>query len=356
MRIAITGICGFAGSKIARRLLQSFEGVTLCGLDNLLRPGSEMNRRELAALGIRFYHGDARMASDFDALPEVDWVIDAAANPSVLAGVDGRTSSRQLVEHNLLGTLNVLEYAKRCRAGFVLLSSSRVYSIPPLASLPVKPVGAAYELDTTQSLPIGLSSEGLTEKFSTESPVSLYGGTKLASECLALEYSAAFGMPVWVNRCGVLAGAGQFGTAEQGIFSYWIHSHLAHQRLRYIGFGGHGWQVRDAFHPDDLANLVAKQIQRNGASTRSLYNVGGGAENSMSLAELTAWCDERFGPHAPVPDMAPRPFDIPWLIMDAAVVREEFDWRPTRSLHSILDEIATHAKQNPDWLSRCVAI
>src|SRR4051812_26256319 len=115
MRIAITGVCGFAGSMLARRLLHAIEGVTLCGIDNLLRPGSETNRRHLTSLGIRFFHGDVRMASDFDALPEVDWVIDAAANPSVLAGVDGRTSSRQLVEHNLLGTLNVLEYAKRCR-------------------------------------------------------------------------------------------------------------------------------------------------------------------------------------------------------------------------------------------------
>ena len=63
MKIAITGICGFAGGKLARRLLQSLEGATICGMDNLLRPGSEMNRGELASLGIRFYHGDVRMAS-----------------------------------------------------------------------------------------------------------------------------------------------------------------------------------------------------------------------------------------------------------------------------------------------------
>jgi len=52
-------------------------------------------------------------------VPAVDWVIDAAANPSVLAGVDGRTSSRQLVEHNLGGTVNLLEFCKAHRAGFV---------------------------------------------------------------------------------------------------------------------------------------------------------------------------------------------------------------------------------------------
>ena len=56
------------------------------------------------------------------------------ALPSVLAGSDGRTSSRQLIEHNLLSSVNLLELAKRCRAGFILLSTSRVYSIPELAA------------------------------------------------------------------------------------------------------------------------------------------------------------------------------------------------------------------------------
>src|SRR5438132_6502207 len=46
-------------------------------------------------------HKQNRYTNDIDALPSADWVIDAAANPSVLAGVDGVTSSRQVVEHNL---------------------------------------------------------------------------------------------------------------------------------------------------------------------------------------------------------------------------------------------------------------
>ena len=42
-------------------------------------------------------------------------------------------------------------------------------------------------------------------------------------ETLALEYGEAFGLPVLINRCGVLAGAGQFGRTDQGIFAYWIN-------------------------------------------------------------------------------------------------------------------------------------
>jgi CDP-paratose 2-epimerase len=76
-----------------------------------------------------------------------DWVIDAAANPSVLAGVDGKTSSRQLVEHNLLGTINLLEYCKAHQAGFCLLSTSRVYSIAGLANLRMQVVDGAFAPD-----------------------------------------------------------------------------------------------------------------------------------------------------------------------------------------------------------------
>ena len=98
-------------------------------------------------------------------------------------------------------------------------------------------------------------------EFSTAAPVSLYGSTKLASEVVALEYGAAFDFPVWINRCGVLAGAGQFGTPEQGIFAYWVNAHLRRRPLRYIGFDGTGYQVRDAFHPRDLAALLVAQMR-----------------------------------------------------------------------------------------------
>ena len=134
--------------------------------------------------------------------------------------------SRQLVEHNLLGTVNMLEYCRRHRAAFILLSTSRVYSIPPLAALPLRVRNGAFEPDSAGPLPAGLTAAGVREDFSTAAPVSLYGATKLATEQLALEYGIAYGFPVWVNRCGVLAGAGQFGRPDQGIFSYWINSWL----------------------------------------------------------------------------------------------------------------------------------
>lgn len=358
MRILIAGICGFTGASLARTFQNAIQGARIFGVDNLLRPGSERNRGDLRAMGVEIFHGDVRMASDLEALPAADWVIDAAASPSVLAGVNGRTSSRQLMEHNLLGTLNLLEYCKRHKAGFILLSSSRVYSVPALTSLPIRADGSRFVLDadsvqSIRPLIVGLSAEGIAEAFPVTAPVSLYGGTKLASETVALEYGYAFDFPVWIDRCGVLAGAGQFGTAEQGIFSYWIHAHAAKRPLRYIGFGGTGLQVRDAFHPEDLAELLLLQMRDTQPNGERIFNAGGGASNAMSLAELTAFCDETFGLNAPQPDSSVRPFDAPWVVMDSRLVQQRFAWTLQRPLLSILDEIAEHARSHPEWLDVC---
>ena len=350
MKILITGICGFVGSSLTKAWLEADSTISICGLDNFIRPGSEENRIHLKELGIKLFHGDIRVASDFEALPRVDWVIDAAANPSVLAGIDGYSSSRQLIEHNLLGTVNILEYCKKHTSGFVLLSTSRVYSITPLSTLIVEPVAQAFHLSEGQILPPGLSVAGVSEMFSTAAPISLYGSSKLASEILALEYGGTFNFPVWINRCGVLSGAGQFGKADQGIFSYWINAYLRRQRLKYIGFGGFGFQVRDCLHPRDLIPLLQKQTDTPYGQMVRLVNIGGGNSHAMSLAELSAWCADRFGPHSVASEPEVRRFDIPWLIMDYSLAHQLWDWKPQTTLEQILDEIACHAQQHPHWL------
>lgn len=350
MKVLIGGVCGFVGSCLAEALIERHEGLSVYGIDNLQRPGSELNRGRLQKLGLHFIHGDLRVPSDVHELPAVDWVIDAAASPSVLAGLEGFPSSRQLMEHNLGSVLNVLEYCKLRRAGLILISTSRVYSIPALRAVPLKVSGMAFELDTSGPLPRGLSTRGIGRDFSTEAPVSLYGSTKLAAEAVALEYGEAFGFPVWVNRCGVLAGAGQFGRPDQGIFAYWINAHLRRRPLRYIGFEGSGRQVRDALHPRDLATLIDRQFRVSRDGGQRVYTAGGGPENAMSLAQLTAWCDDRFGAYKPEVDLRERRYDLPWVAMDPSEAEAAFGWRIEVPLGKILEEIADHAERHPEWL------
>jgi CDP-paratose 2-epimerase len=73
-------------------------------------------------------------------------------------------------------------------------------------------------------------------------------------------------------------------------------------------------------------------------------------KHAMSLAQITAWCDARFGPHAPLPDPRPDLTIFPWMIMDSSDAERDFGWRPKTSIEALLDEIASHAGQHPDWL------
>jgi CDP-paratose 2-epimerase len=356
MKILVSGVCGFVGSSVTQSLLEHDSGLEVIGLDNLSRSGSHLNIEPLRKRGVKLIHADLRSPSDLESIPAIDWIIDAAANPSVLAGIDGATSSRQLIEHNLYGTVNLLELAKRHRAGFILLSTSRVYSVRSLSEIPVMAKGDAFAPDQEVDLPQGVSEHGISESFSTAPPLSLYGSSKLASECIALEYGETFGFPVWINRCGVLAGAGQFGRADQGIFSFWINAYLRRAPLKYIGFDGAGHQTRDCLHPRDLLPVLQKQFAAGERQNPRILNFGGGTANSMSLTQLSKWCAARFGAHSVESDPAPRAFDVPWLVLDSRRAGESWYWRPTISLEAILEEIAQHAEANPRWLEISAAL
>jgi CDP-paratose 2-epimerase len=248
-------------------------------------------------------------------------------------------------------SINLLEYCKQHRAGFILLSTSRVYSIASLAALPVVAERGAFRPDPRTPLPPGLTTNGVAESFSTLAPISLYGATKLASETLALEYGESFGFSVFINRCGVLAGAGQFGRPDQGIFAFWINSWLRRRPLNYIGFGGHGHQVRDCLHPRDLMPLLEKQLAAPSlAPADRTVNISGGAASALSLRQLSEWCAQKFGPHTVATDSTPRPFDLPWIVLDSTKASRLWSWQSETPLAAILEEIAAHAQSHPEWL------
>jgi CDP-paratose 2-epimerase len=219
-------------------------------------------------------------------------------------------------------------------------------------------VDNAFLPDPDQEFPVGVSINGISEGYSTDPPVSLYGSTKVTSEHLALEYGSTFGFPVWINRCGVMAGAGQFGHPAQGILAYWIHSFREGKPLQYIGFGGNGYQVRDCLHPRDLVHLFKKQfaadqrsLDQNTETRSRIYNLSGGTTNSISLLNLSAWCERRYGMNAisRVPDS--RQFDIPWVVLDSSQANRERGWSATIKLEEILQEIADFADRESDWLA-----
>jgi CDP-paratose 2-epimerase len=148
-----------------------------------------------------------------------------------------------------------------------------------------------------------------------------------------------------------MAGAGQFGRPDQGIFSFWINSHLRRKPLRYIGFDGMGHQVRDCLHPRDLVALLVQQTQAAVDVNRpSVTNLSGGITSATSLRQLSDWCDSKFGKHSVASDPSPRKYDLPWVVLDHQLATNSWGWLPQTSIEQILNEIAEHAIDHPNWL------
>ena len=334
--ILITGGAGFVGSSLALRLKAEFPEKSVVAFDNLKRRGSELNLSRLRSAEVEFVHGDVRNPSDLD-LPDVEWIIECSAEPSALAGRDGNTD--YLVHTNLLGTHHCLELARRQRAGMIFLSTSRVYPVKAIQQLRFHSGQTRFELAEPQATP-GVSAEGIAEDFPLEGARTLYGTTKLASELLITEYVDSFDLPIVINRCGVLTGPWQMGKVDQGVVVLWMARHLFGGELSYIGYNGTGRQVRDMLHVEDLADLVCLQMRKIADHQGKTYNVGGGPEISVSLQELTAWCEQITGNSIPIhPDSQERAGDVPWFITDSRKLQQVTGWQPQRSLEHILNEI-----------------
>ena len=343
MSLCITGGAGFVGASLARRYRQHYPSRRIVVFDNLSRRGSELNLADFRAHNIEFIHGDVRFARDLESLTGTfDLLIDAAAEPSVHAATNA-------IDTNLQGTLNCLEWARRRAGALLFLSTSRVYSLLTLRGLPLREEETRLSIDTDEEMPLGLSADGIGETFDTSGHRSLYGATKLASELFVQEYCAAYGLKAVINRCGVIAGPGQWGHVEQGVYTLWVAGHYFGLGLNYMGFGGQGKQVRDLLHPDDLFALIEAQTASPAVWTGEVFNAGGGLAGATSLVEYTRVCQEVTGRIIEIGSVpTTRPADIPYYVTDNAKTGATFGWKPQKTVQDIVFEIHTWFAKNHD--------
>jgi CDP-paratose 2-epimerase len=337
MRVLITGGAGFVGAHLALSLKRESPDSTVIALDNLKRRGSELALRRLAAGGVVFRHGDIRNPEDLADIGSLDLLVECSAEPSVQAGVYG--GGRYLINTNLMGTINCLDHARRHDAAVIFLSTSRIYPIAPLLELPLVATETRFAIPESSTGP-GWSARGIAENFPLTGSRSLYGATKLCSELIIAEYVMLYGLRAVINRCGVLTGPWQMGKVDQGFVVLWAARHLFGGSLSYNGFGGAGLQVRDVLHVEDLYRLIRDQVAEIASHSGKIYNVGGGAECSVSLAELTEACVRHTGRRLSIaaqPDT--NPVDIPYYVTDTTAVTKATGWRPRLSPGEILDDI-----------------
>ncbi|WP_212003266.1 NAD-dependent epimerase/dehydratase family protein [Chitinophaga sp. HK235] len=346
--ILITGGAGFVGSYLAIALKEKYPAYKLYVLDNLKRRGSELNLVRLKEAGVEFVHGDIRSAEDLNQLPALDLIIEASAEPSVLAGIT--SAPDYLINTNLVGAINCLNLAARNKADFIFLSTSRIYPINQIEKIATFETETRFEISQEQIIQ-GVGPEGLAEDFPLDGYRSLYGCTKLSAEYFIQEYRQFYGIRTVINRCGLLSGPWQMGKSDQGVVGLWVARHFWKQPLSYIGFGGTGKQTRDVLHVADLFNCIDYQIHHMDQVDGECLNVGGGRETSTSLLELTALCQEITGNKVPIQQVPEtRPADIKTFITDSTRIKQMTGWRPVATKEQLITDILNWLRTNENHL------
>ena len=354
MYVLVTGGCGFIGSHVALHLRE--KGHKVIVLDNLVRRGSEKNIVSLEHHGIAFFHGDVRNPEDLANLPSgIELVCDTSAQPSVVTGYRNPLFD---ITNNGLGAIHILEYARSRRLPVIFWSSNRVYGADRLNALPHRegPTRFEYDSDAWNRLsvaqrPAGFHPiHGVSEEFSVDGGQrSIYGLSKLIADAACQEYAQAFDMPIVVNRFGVISGPGQFGKTDQGWVVWWAIAHWFQLELTYLGWQGK--QVRDVLFVDDMLVLLDLQIQNIGRFRGEVFNLGGGAANSISLREATTAMQEVSSRITSVGfSDQERKGDIVLYWTDNRKATREFGWRPQIDLRAGFANIFTWIRENENEL------
>jgi CDP-paratose 2-epimerase len=318
----VTGGCGFVGSNLADSLLGSGEDVVL--LDNLSRYGSAHNLawlRERHGEDWRFVQADTR-----DTIA-VDAVIGEVKPHTVahLAGQVAMTTSvadpRADFETNALGTFNVLDAVRRLspESGIIYSSTNKVY-------------GELDQFDYVEgetrwilpSHPNGLSEDLQLDGYSP------YGCSKLAADQYVRDWHRMYGLRTTVFRHSSMYGGRQFATYDQGWIGWFCMKALemADPAAPSFTISGDGKQVRDALHSDDLVSAYLAAAEHLDEVAGTVFNIGGGQANSLSLLELFAKLEALTGNAMRYEKLPLRQGDQLVFVADVTRARELLGWEP----------------------------
>ena len=327
--ILITGGAGFVGSNLAERLL-SEAGTLVRVFDDLSRRGVEQNMNWLQGLGygsrLEFVRGDVRdRAAVTRAAEDADEIYHLAAQVAVTTSID---DPRADFDVNVLGTFHVLEAARRSDRNPLLLftSTNKVYG--SLEGVPVGISGRRYRADNP-----GFCGVDEQERLDFHSP---YGCSKGSADQYVHDYARIYNLDTVVFRMSCIAGPRQFGTEDQGWVAHFLYSVL---EGRPITIYGDGYQVRDVLHVADLIDAVEAVRAKRARCAGEVYNLGGGMERAVSVAEMLDAIADETGSSATLRYEQVRPGDQPLYISDTRKLTEHTGWRAQRSTEETLRAI-----------------
>ena len=288
MRAIVTGGAGFIGSHVVDALLARGDEVHV--LDDL-----STGKRERVAAAAELHVADVRAPVEVFDIVAPDVVLHLAAQADVRSSVERPDHDADV---NVLGTLRVLEAARRHAAKVVFASTG----------------GAIYG-----------ECDGPAPETAERRPLSPYGTSKLCGEEYLATWNRLYGTSHVTLRLGNVYGARQEPHGEAGVIAIFMGA------LRDGGaprIYGDGRQTRDYVHVTDVVRAMLAALEAGGG----VFNVGTGVETSV--LDLCRAIARVSGIERP-PGFAPaRRGEIQRSVLDPSLAARELGWHPERSLDS----------------------
>jgi nucleoside-diphosphate-sugar epimerase len=322
----ISGVAGSIGARTAELLLE--EGHRVIGVDNLndaydVRMKEYRLRRLQRYPAFRFHRLDiserAQVLGDTSPIEkeEIAAVIHLAARAGVRASVENPWI---FLETNLIGTLNMLEWARQHGVPkFIFASTSSIYgSNPPLPT---------------------------PEDASSDRPLQPYAASKKGAEALCHSYHYLYGLDVTILRYFTVYGPAGRPDLAMFRFCQWIHEG------RPVRVNGDGEQSRGFTYVDDIAHGTILALKPLGYE---IINLGG--HEVITINALIRLFEEVIGQRAQVIYGPPNPADMLTNWADVSKARRLLGWEPRVSLREGVERLVEWYRQERSWAREILTV
>lgn len=293
MKILVTGGAGFIGSHLMRYLTE--RGDEAVALDNL-SVGSRKNLPE----GVELITADV-LSPEFGeivAKGKYEAIVHLAGQTMVNRSIDDPPFD---TKENVVGTVNVLEAARRANVRRVIFASS----------------AAIYGNVSEEELPVKETKKPL--------PTSFYGLSKLTAEKYFELYQRVFGLDYVILRFANVYGERQGEGGEGGVISIFAQNIVKGEGITIFGDGE---QTRDFIYAGDVASAIGAALLSE--EVNAAYNVS--TQTETSLRELVSILSNIAG-HRIIPQYAPeRPGDIYKSMLSNGRAKLGLNWKPKITL------------------------
>ncbi len=327
--ILISGSSGFIGSNLCKKLLLTYEGIRVVGVDNMndyydvslkedrLRQIEELNK------DFTFVRGDISDKAFIDDLFDkyhFDIVVNLAAQAGVRYSID---HPDVYIESNVIGFFNILEAVRNHPVEHLIYaSSSSVYG--------------------------GNTKVPFSTEDKVDHPVSLYAATKKTNELMAYTYTHLFGIKSTGLRFFTVYGPA--GRPDMAYFSF-TKKLLNGEKIRIFNYGK---CERDFTYIDDIVEGIRHIMEKGPKEDYNLYNIGNHhPENLMDFVYTLGDClkkegllSEDFDMDAHMELVEMQPGDVAVTYADTAPLRSDYGFQPNTSLKDGLSSFAKWYKDH----------